>query len=78
MNDNKKISENIEKPMTMIRQEFVDKLVDDINNCGLPLFVIETILKELYLEVKSMSQKQSEIEKMQYEKKLREYNSEDK
>lgn len=62
----------IEKPITVVRQEFVDALVGIVNNCGLPLFVIEPILRDVYLEVKSLSNKQCELEKMEYEKKVQE------
>lgn len=61
---------NIEKPITVVRQEFIDGLVDYINNSGLPLFIIEPILKDIYMEVKAMSQNQYELEKSQYEKQL--------
>ena len=64
--------ENIEKPITVVRQEFINTLVSTVNTCGLPLFVIEPILRDVYLEVKSLSNKQCEIEKMEYEKKVQE------
>ena len=62
---------NIEKPISVIRQEFIDTLIKDINDSKLPLFVIEPILKGLYTEVKIASQRQYEIEKSQYENALR-------
>lgn len=65
------MEENLKKPITIVRQEFIEKLADDINNSNLPLFVIESILKDIYLEVKSMSQKQYEIDKSQYEEKIK-------
>lgn len=65
-----KMNENIEKPITVARQEFIDGLVNYINNSGLPLFVVEPILKDMYMEVKTMSQKQYESEKMQYEQMM--------
>lgn len=71
MKENEKI---IEKPVIMVRQEFIDTLTNDINNCKLPLFIIEPILKDVYLEVKSLLQKQYEAEKAQYENKVQEYN----
>ena len=64
------MDKKIEKPITVIRQEFIDTISNDINNCRLPLFVIEPILRDIYLEVKSMSQKQYELEKAEYESKL--------
>lgn len=63
--------EEIQKPITIMRQEFAEKISDVINNCNLPLFIIEPILKDVYLEVKSLSQKQYEIDKEEYENKLK-------
>lgn len=67
------MKEKIEKPITVIRQEFIDAISNDISNCNLPLFVIEPILRDIYMEVKSLSQKQYEMEKAEYEKKTTEY-----
>lgn len=60
----------ITKPMSVIRQEFIEQLVNDVNNCQLPLFVIEPILQDLLSMVKSAAQKQYEAEKAQYEQQL--------
>ena len=49
----------------------MDKLVEEINNCKLPMFVIEPILQELLDQVKIMAQKQYEADKMQYEEQLK-------
>lgn len=64
------MSDKITKPMSVVRQEFVEQLVNDINNCNLPLFVIEPILQDLLASVKSAAQKQYEVEKAQYEQQL--------
>ena len=61
---------NIVKPITLIRQEFVEALVEEINNCQLPMFVIEPILQDLLNQVKTMAQKQYEVDKAQYEAQL--------
>lgn len=66
------MNERIEKPITIVRQEFIDALTNNINNCNLPLFVIEPILRDIYLEIKSLSQKQYELEKAEYEQKIQE------
>lgn len=55
------------KPITMIRAEFVQNLVNSINTSELPLFVIESILKDIYLEVKAAAQKQYEADMTKYE-----------
>lgn len=65
------MKEKIEKPITVIRQEFIDTISNAINNSNLPLFVIEPILRDIYLEVKSLSQKQYELEKAEYEQKMK-------
>ncbi len=64
------MDKNIVKPITLIRQEFVDTLVEEINNCQLPMFVIEPILQDLLDQVKAVAQKQYEADKAQYEAQL--------
>lgn len=64
------MDKNIVKPVTLIRQEFVDTLVEEINNCQLPMFVIEPILQDLLDQVKVAAQKQYEADKAQYEAQL--------
>ena len=59
--------EQITKPITVVRQEFIEKMVDEINTCGLPLFVVEPILKDLLREVSAAVKQQYETEKFQYE-----------
>lgn len=65
------MDKNIVKPITLIRQEFVDKLVEEINNCKLPMFVIEPILQDMLDQVRLMAQKQYEADKIQYEEQLK-------
>lgn len=66
------MDKNIVKPITLIRQEFVDALVEEINNCQLPMFAIEPILQDLLDQVRSAAQKQYEADKKQYEEQLKE------
>jgi hypothetical protein len=66
------MDKNIIKPITLIRQEFVEALVEEINNCQLPMFVIEPILQDLLNQVKAVAQKQYEADKAQYEAQLNE------
>lgn len=67
---------DIKKPMSVMRQEFTEQLVSDINNCRLPLFVIEYILQDVLDTVKSAAKQQCEMETMQY-KELLKKNQED-
>ena len=70
------MNENIVKPMSVVRQELTEQLVNDINNCGLPLFVIEYILQDMLAIVKTAARQQYEMEKTQYEKQLKEQKKE--
>lgn len=68
------MNETITKPISVVRQEFIEKLVDDVNSCQLPLFVIEPILQDLLNSVKATAQKQYEFERAQYEIQLQKQN----
>lgn len=67
---------NITKPITVVRQEFIEKMVNEVNTCGLPLWAIEPILEDLLRLVKAESQRQYETEKAQYEQALASQNNE--
>lgn len=64
------MNENIAKPVTLVRRELIDKLVEVINESQLPMFVITPILENLLDEVKSVEQTEYETDKAQYEQQL--------
>lgn len=66
------MNNNVSKPMSLATSDFQNVLTNVINNCGLPTFIIEMVLKNIYLEVKALSQKQYEREREQYERELEE------
>lgn len=55
------------KPITLIREDFIQNIVDTCNNSGLPLFAIEDVLKSLIAEIHSASLQQLEEDKRRYE-----------
>ena len=57
---------NITKPMTVAKQEFINNITENINNCGLPMFVIEFILKDLLNAVSALANSQYENDMKQY------------
>lgn len=59
------------KPASLLKEDFVSALIDLCNNCGLPLFVIESILKDLIREVSEASKKQLEIDRENYNNALK-------
>lgn len=62
-------NEQILKPMSVARAEFITSVTDLINNSMLPPFVIEPILKDMYNDIHVVAQKQ-------YEADLKRYNDE--
>lgn len=58
------------KPFSMLYEEFRQGVTDLINNSGLPPFVIESILKNYTNEVSGIAKNQYQVDKMQYEKLL--------
>lgn len=68
------MNEKVIKPMSVVRQEFIEQLVNDVNNCGLPLFVVEPILQDILYSVKAAAKQQYETEKAQYEQQLKNQN----
>lgn len=66
----------INKPMSMAKEDFTKTIVGAINTSDLPLFVIESILKELLMEVSVIAKQQAEAERAQYEQMLKEQSEE--
>ena len=66
------------KPVTVARVELIDTLTDIINDSGLPAFIVESILKDMYLEVKTLANKQYEADKIRYEQFISSNQNDDK
>lgn len=64
------------KPFSMMCEEFKQNVVSLINSSGLPPFVIESILKNHLNEVSNIAKNQYQIDKAEYEKILFEMNKE--
>lgn len=58
----------MDKPITLVRSDFIKDIANVINNSGLPAFVIEPILKNFLDEVRIVMNQQYENDKIQYEK----------
>lgn len=58
------------KPIMLVREDFINNLTREINESGLPPFVIEPILKDFLNETRIAMRKQYELEKQTYEKNL--------
>lgn len=70
------MKKEINKPITLIRAELISNLTNSINNSSLPAFVIEPILKDLYNEVRALTQQQLEEDRKNYLTALEDANKE--
>ena len=61
----------MEKPISVIYEEFKNELASLINNSGLPAFVIEPILNDYLNEIKIIKERQYQTEKARYEEFLK-------
>lgn len=43
----------LEKPITMVKEEFKNAIIDKINNSKMPLFLVEYVLKDIMVELHS-------------------------
>ncbi len=60
----------IKKPLSVARAEFINALSNLINNAALPPFAIESILKDMYNDVRIISHKQLEADTKKYQEQL--------
>lgn len=60
-------TEQIIKPMSIARHEFIGNLTDLINSSMLPPFVIEDILRDTYNKISILSKQQLEEDMKRYQ-----------
>lgn len=58
------------KPITVARAEFINSLTTLINESGLPPFIIEPVLKDMLYDVRVMAQRQLEQDTQRYHEAL--------
>ncbi len=58
------------KPISILREEFINSLAALINASKLPAYVIEPILKDVLVEVQAIENRQLEIDRANYEQAL--------
>lgn len=59
------------KPANLIIEETKENLVKVINESGLPPFLLEPVLKDLYNQINILKQQELEQSKKQYEDSLK-------
>ena len=58
------------KPITVAREEYVQKVVEATNSCGLPAFVVRDVLKSLLDEANALANQQLRQDAKEWEKFL--------
>lgn len=61
----------IQKPTSVVRMEFISALTHLINTCGLPPYIIEPVLKDMYHDVSLLTQRQAEEDMQKYQMQLK-------
>lgn len=65
------MGEQINKPLSLIRDDFLKALIDLINGSKLPPFIMEPILKDMYNDVHIAAATQLENERKAYEELIK-------
>jgi hypothetical protein len=60
----------MEKPITMIMEDTKDAIISTINNSKLPAFILENIIKDIYMEINQMTIQQAKLDKEKYEEAM--------
>ena len=64
------MEQNTTKPITLLRDEFINNIVNMCNDSGLPFFVVEDVLASLIKEIHAASLQQLEADKRRYQEQL--------
>lgn len=60
----------IEKPISIVREEFIKTLAEVINGCKLPPFIISNVLEDFLRAIKILENNQLKKDKEEYEKEV--------
>ena len=62
------------KPLTVARQEFLDKIGNIINHAELPAFIVADIFRDCVQQLDQIARQQYEAEKQQWEEQQKKTN----
>lgn len=62
----------MQKPLTVMQQETVQKVVDIVNDSGLPAFILVSIFESVTEELRQLAERQYKSDLEQYEKENKE------
>ena len=61
---------NIQKPISMIKNELTEQIVNSINQSGLPLCIIQLVIKDLYNDISKLAAEQEKQEILNYNQQI--------
>ena len=61
---------NIQKPISMIKNELTEQIVNSINQSGLPLCIIQLVIKDLYNDISKLAIEQEKQEILNYNQQM--------
>lgn len=67
----------MEKPISLTKRELVTNISKNIEESGLPLLILEPLIKDLYMQIQQASIQQAITEEEEYNKSLTEVKSEE-
>lgn len=67
----------MEKPLSILRDDFIKNLADVINKSSLPAFIITPVLQTFLEEIKQIEKKQLNEDKIKYANYLKEVETEE-
>ena len=67
----------INKPITVARQIFIENVVNEINESGLPFFVVADVLSSFIPELRKQATVQFEEDRKAYEESLTEHDNDE-
>lgn len=69
-------SNAVEKPIVIAKEELCQKITKEINESGIPLFIIEYVLKDMLNDIHNINQQILKNEKVKYQAELEKARSE--
>ena len=64
--------ENVAKPITIVREDFINNVIELVNTSQLPLFIVEYVLRDILNEVHGTVVKQLQADKDRYAAAIKE------
>lgn len=62
----------VEKPLSVMINDFQKNIYNVLNNCGLPISIVEPVLKSIYSDISLANSQMLMKEQMKYQEQMKE------